>query len=120
MKNLSQFQSFNAKAFFEGKELTLTGSREWKDFQSGEHLGTKLDAVITRDDTHYRKGKNGEETSNLYERLIIKVPHDVSLPIGVRLQLHDVEAKIYGDYHNKLSITAKSVTVANGKEKPNA
>jgi hypothetical protein len=120
MKNLNQFQNFDAEAFFAKKELTLTGVRDWKDYQSGEHRGKKLDAVITRDDTHYRKSKNGEDVTNLYEKLIIKVPHDISLPIGTKIELRGVEAKIYGDYHNKLSITAESVTVANRKEKPNA
>lgn len=119
MKGLIQFQYFDVNSFFKDKEFTLTGTREWSDYNTGEHQGTKLDVVITRDGTKYRKDKNGADITNLYEKMTIKVPKDISLPIGVKIVPHNAEAKIYGKYHNQLSVTADSVTVA-GKEKPNA
>ena len=72
MKSLNKFMYFDWEKFSEGKEYTVTGCSEWTDFNTKQHLGTKIEVIISKDETDYRM-KDGSTTSNLYERLIFKV-----------------------------------------------
>ena len=59
MKKLSQFSGFDDEAFSKGKLYLCTGQSEWKDYNTGEHLGTKVEVVIYRDDTAYVQKEDG-------------------------------------------------------------
>lgn len=86
------------------------GQREWKDFNTGEVLGTKLDAVIAQDKTDYGT-KEGEVVSNLYEKLTIKIPKVITIPMNVEVRLVNAKATVYGEYRNQLSIVAEDIKI---------
>lgn len=111
MKNLYQFQKFDLPAFLEGKELTVTGCGLWKDHDTGAELGTKVDVAITKDETVYPTGKDGNVQTNLYEKFAIKVPKAVSIPVGAIVTIVNGTATVYGDYRNQLSVRADDVKV---------
>lgn len=114
MKNLYQFLMFNLVAFLSGKTLLVTGISPLCDRASGEVIGTRVECVITRDDTAYRPPKSGSTTStNLYEKVYIKIklPNTVSVNVGDVVEVVNGTATVYGDYNNNLSITADSLVV---------
>ena len=104
MKKLSQFSVFDFEAFSKGKLYLCTGQSEWKDYNTGEHLGTKVDVVIYRDDTAYVQ-KEGESVSNRFEKLTFKA---IIEPV-------DAVATIYGDYRNLLSVKCADIKVLRTK-----
>ena len=107
MKKLNKFTAFDWNAFAKGKRFVCTGCTEWNDFDTKEHLGTKVESVIAADSTDY-----GEEVTNLYEKLTFKVSNDISVPLNVEIQPKGVVANVYGDYRNQLSCTAEDIAFA--------
>jgi hypothetical protein len=110
MKKLNMFSYFDWERFAEKKRFVSTGIQPWKDFESGEVIGTKVEAVIAQDGTSYGN-KEGEIISNIYEKLTFKVPKKIDIPMNVEIRPVNVEATVYGDYRNQLSITAEDVEV---------
>lgn len=110
MKKLSQFMRFDTAAFFKGKVLRVTGISEWVDYTTKSHMGTKVEVVIVKDDTQYKQ-KDGESVSNLYEKLTIKVPKDVKVPLSAYVAPVNAVGTVYGDYRNQLSVTADDIRV---------
>ncbi len=108
MKKLNMFTTFDWNSFAKGKRFVSIGKSEWKNFDTGEHLGTKIEAVIAKDDTDYGN-QNGEVVTNLYEKLTFKVPQDIDVPLNVEIHPKNVVATVYGDYRNQLSCTAESI-----------
>lgn len=116
MKYLNQFLKFAANPFFKGKALTVTGVREWTDFDTKAKLGWCVDVVITADDTLY-KTKNGEIGSNLYEKLALKMTSKPLVSVGDIVEPIDPECTIYGEYRNMLSVKCSGVRVTSATEK---
>ena len=116
MRGLSQFTVFDWNAFAEGKTFIVTDVSEYQDFDTKAHLGTKVTVVITNDDTKYQF-KEGEEHTNLYEKITFKVPKDIKLPIRTQVVPKNPVAKIYGDYRNQLAVTCDDIIVVSPKEK---
>lgn len=114
MKKLSQFSVFDFEAFSKGKLYLCTGQSEWKDYNTGEHLGTKVDVVIYRDDTAYVQ-REGESVSNRFEKLTFKVNKDVEVPVEAIIEPVDAVATIYGDYRNLLSVKCADIKVLRTK-----
>lgn len=112
MRGLNYFLSFNAPDFLRGKKLVVTGVKEWTDYTTKEHLGTKVSVVFAEDSTSYPT-KNGEQISNLYEKLVVKVAKDVKIPVGTEIVLVNPMATVYGEYRNLLSVKADDVVPAN-------
>lgn len=111
LKRLNRFSYFDIEMFLEGKKLLTIGVGEWKDFNSQTVLGTKVEVVIAEDKTDYGNA-DGEVVSNLYEKLIIKVPAKLdNIPMNATVRLINPEAVVYGEYRNQLSITVQSVEV---------
>lgn len=111
MKYLTRFLLFNILGYLEGKTIQYIGKETWRDFNSGEILGTKIKGLITRDDTDY--GNNAEPRANLYEKVVIKVPKEIDLPLNSVIMPVDATATVFGEYRNQLSIVAKDVEVVN-------
>lgn len=107
LKGLSQYNKFDLNGFLAGKKLVLTSVSEWRDYQLKELMGMKVEVTITEDNTSYKVNGN-LPISNLYNKLTIKVPSKVDLPIGTEVEIVDGEATVYGDYRNQLSIKAKA------------
>lgn len=110
LKKLSQFERFDAEGFFENLSLGAVGQSEWKDHDTGAHMGTKVEVVIIGDKHNYNSA-NGQQVSNIYEKLTVKVPKDIDVPMNSHVRLVNVYAKVYGQYRNQLSVTADDVEV---------
>lgn len=114
MKGLSLYLSFNWRDFAKGKTLKAVSCGPWVDFDTKVNMGTKVEVVIVEDDTVYPT-KEGKVISNLYERMQIKVPKEISLPVGSIIEPVGVVATVYGDYRNKLSVKADDVRIVSGQ-----
>lgn len=111
LKKLSKFQYFAIDEFLAGKRLLTIGMQDWRDYDTQSVLGTKVEVVIAADKTDYGTAE-GEVISNLYEKLIIKIPTKVTdLPMNTEVKLVAPEAIVYGEYRNMLSITAEGIEV---------
>lgn len=106
---------FDMEAFCKGKTFLTTGHRPWKDYETQQVRGEKVDVVILTDETEY-KTKPGEEVSNRFEKFTVKVPKAVDLPINVMVELVNAKASIYGEYRNQLSVVADDVRVVTSKD----
>lgn len=107
MKKLNVFISFNADGFLKDKRLIVLSCREWQDFNTKNHVGTIVEVVIAQDKTNY-----GEEgITNLYEKLNIKVPKIITVPMNAEVRLVNAVGKVYGDYHNRLSLSAEDIEI---------
>ena len=118
MKGLNQFVAFNWDKFAEGKTFVATGISEYKDFETKQHLGTKVDAVIAEDRTIYQC-KDGQMFSNRFEKITLKVVKDVNVPMDAQIIPKGVTATVYGDYRNQLSVKCEDIEIvaATAKEK---
>lgn len=110
MKKLNQFTYFALEEFSKGKRFMSIGQQEWKDFKTGNILGTKVETVIVQDKTDYGV-QDGEVVSNLYEKLTIKVPKKISVPMNVEIKMVNAVATVYGDFRNQLSVVADNIEV---------
>ena len=111
LKKLGLFVRFDIDAFLNGKTLVVTGRRDWTDYDTKAHLGVAYEVAIVNDATPYNT-PNGEEVSNRFEKLTIKVKAD-NLPVKVNDVVKPVNAvaTVYGQYRNQLSIKAESLEV---------
>ncbi|MDE7433270.1 MAG: hypothetical protein K2N34_15340 [Lachnospiraceae bacterium] len=110
LKKLSQFNVFDWNKFSAGKRYMCLGVSELTDYNTKKHMGTKVEAVITDDRTPYQT-KDGEQVTNAYEKLTFKVRKDVKIPINAFINPVNVDAKVYGDFRNQLSITCDDIQV---------
>ena len=120
MKGLGQFRQFDWAGFSAGKAYQVVGVSDWLDRDTGKRLGKRVDVVITADNTHY-ESRNGDQFTNLYERLTFKVEGSaaVDVAIGDTVIPVDAVARCYGEYNNQLSIVCKDVqTVPNQQAMP--
>lgn len=103
MKALKVFVTFNWNAFAEGKEFTVRDCSVWTDFNTKKVMGTKVEVIITKDDTDYHL-KDGEAKSNLLERLIFKVTKDIRIPANSKVRPVNPRVTAYGrDYHGNFT-----------------
>lgn len=110
LKGLNMFGGFDTEGFLSNLSLGTVGQSEWKDFTTGEHKGTKVEVVIIADKHNY-KSANGQQISNIYEKLTVKVPKDIDVPMNAHVRLINAKATVYGQYRNQLSITADDIEV---------
>ncbi len=110
MKKLNQFTLFDWNSFQKGKTFVCIGISPWKDFESGEIIGTKVESVIASDETNYNV-KDGETVTNLYEKLVFKVNKDIDIPINAVIHPKGVQASVFGEYRNQLSCTAEDIVI---------
>ena len=104
MRGLPRFSKFDWLMFAEGKGFMSTRTSEWKHPQTGQLLGTKVEALITADETDY--GSPEMARANLYEKVVFKVPHAVNIPLEVQIQPKgNVRATIYSIIQGVLWIT---------------
>ena len=118
MRNLNQFMRFDHEAFFKDKKLMSQGVREWKDYDTKEVLGTVIDVVIVSDETEY-KNRDGERSTNRFEKFSVKVPQkNLEIPLEVLVQLTgEVRGTVWGEYRNQLSVKAGGIEVVDRGER---
>ena len=108
MRYLGMFTHFDLETFLAGKVLLVTGVSDWIDFDNkSKILGTKISTVIYDDATNY----GDYQGNNRFEKLVIKVPKSIDVPLDSRVVPVNGIAKVYGDYHNNLSVTADDIEV---------
>lgn len=125
MKQLSPFIKFDVDAFMRDKDLTAVGIKDLFAYVDGkpvgDPIGKKVECVITRDDTPYKPAKDGSPVTNLFERVSVKVLHNVNPDIiGCKVTLENAVGTVYGDYRNNLAISAENIlpiTQSTTKEK---
>ena len=110
MKKLSQFTKFLFAEFSAGKIYRVTRVYPWVDYETKKPMGTKVDVVIAEDNTQYDT-KGGESVTNQYERLTFKVRKDVEVSLNARVMPVNPVATVYGEYRNKLAVTADDIRV---------
>lgn len=108
MKALTQFNEFNWKGFSKDKVFVVTGVSEWRDYDTKQHMGTKVEVVISVDNTQYQQ-RDGKQISNLYEKLTFKVGKDIQVPIGAEVIPVNPVCSIYGEFRNQLSVRCDDV-----------
>lgn len=54
---------------------------------------------------------NSAKSNNLYEKIVVKVPKELNLPLNSTVKLIEPVANVYGDYRNQLSIVAEDLEV---------
>ena len=119
MKGLAQFRRFDWPNFTAGKTYQVVGITDWLDRDTGKRLGKRVDVVITMDNTHYEY-RNGEQYTNLYERLTFKVEGSVTVDVSVGDTVTPVDAvaRCYGEYNNQLSIVCSGVRIVAPQQSP--
>ncbi len=110
LKKLNQFNYFATEEFFSKLGLIAVGKSVWKDFETGSVKGTKVEVVICSDKHDYNL-QDGDTVNNIYEKLTIKIPKEIDVPMNAKVRLVNPEANIYGEYRNQLSITAEDIEV---------
>lgn len=124
MNNLNQFMSFDTEAFFNAKKLQYVDQSNWVDHDSGTLLGTRVELVIIEDGTEYKPRADGTPArTNRFEKVTVKVPGAVSLPVDAVVELVNPVGTVWGDYRNQLSVKADGVreiapTIAKPAAKP--
>ncbi len=110
MQALMQFLHFDCMKFFTAKTLSVVSVSPLSDYNTKEIIGSKVTVAITRDETEYKAKADGTIPSNLFEKLAVKVPgKTLSLATGSVVELVNPTAVVYGDYRDKLSVTAEDV-----------
>ena len=110
LKKLNQFNYFDAEGFFSKLVLIAEGKSVWKEYGSDIVKGTKVEVVIASDKHNYNSS-NGEVVNNMYEKLTIKVPKNIDVPMNAKVRVINPEASIYGEYRNQLSVVAEDSEV---------
>lgn len=111
LKKLSMFQYFDIESFLAKKKLMTVGVQEWKNYETQNILGTKVEVVIVADETDYGSS-DGNVVNNLYEKLSVKIPAKLNnVPMNTEVRLINPEAVVYGEYRNALSITADNIEI---------
>ena len=84
----------------------------WQDYDTKALLGTKVETVITVDNTPYQPGADGTVQTNLFEKVTFKVAkNDVNVKVGDFVKPVNAVATIYGEFQNQLSVKADDVVV---------
>lgn len=112
-KKLNSFAFFDFEKFWKGKVGKCTGVEPWRDYETKNVLGTKVNITIVKDETPYPQ-KDGEHVTNLYQPLTVKVPKTgLTIPIGSVVRIVNPVATVYGPYRNELSVKADDVLAVN-------
>ena len=110
LKHLTQFVRFNWDSFAKDKRFMTTGCSPLNDYETKEHIGTRVEVVITTDNTVYKQ-KDGENTTNRFEKLVFKVKKDIEIPLDSYVVPVNPVAKVYGEFKDNISITCDDIQV---------
>lgn len=111
MKKLILFLVFLWERFAEGKEFTVISCSPWKG-QDGAILGTRVETVITKDETDY----GDPNVTNRFEKVTFKVPKPgFTVPVNSVVVPVNPTAKVWGEYRNQLAVQADDVRVVGGQ-----
>ena len=110
MKGLSKFLTFDWPLFAKDKNFMSIRVLNWTNPDNGQILGAKVEALITDDRTDY--GTPELSQTNLYEKVVFKVPHQINIPAQIEVRPKgNVRAVVYGEYRNQLSVTVDDIEI---------
>lgn len=116
LKGLSSFNKVDIDGFLRDKVLVVTNCSVWTDYETKAKLGTKVETVITVDETVYPT-KDGSAISNCFEKLVFKVPKNITVPANTEVKPINPVGTIYGQYRNQLSIKCDGIQAVNRQPK---
>lgn len=108
MKYLNVFQTFDWVGFSKRKKFQFLSSTPWVDSETKKIRGMIAECVIISDETDYGEGRDG---SNRFEKIKFKVRKSVSIPADAMVEPVNATGKVWGDYHNNLSVTCDDLHV---------
>lgn len=108
MKYLNVFQSFDWVGFSKNKRFQFLSSTPWVDSETKKIRGMIAECVIISDETNYGEGRDG---TNRFEKIRFRVNKSVSIPYDAIVEALNASAKVWGDYHNNLSVTCDDLRI---------
>ncbi|MFR3348547.1 MAG: hypothetical protein ACLTSC_04235 [Mediterraneibacter faecis] len=88
----------------------MVNKQAWIDYKTKNQLGTKIEVVIITDKTDYGC-EDGEEVSNIYEKLVFKVAKEIDVPMGAEVKPVSPICTVYGEFRNQLSIVCNDIEI---------
>lgn len=112
LKKVANYVRYDWQSFAKDKRFICTGCSEWKDHDTGKHLGSLVEATIIEDKTvYYDKNGNEVKVTNRFEKINMKVKKDVDIPLDSIINPINVVAKPYGDFNSKISVTCDDIQI---------
>ena len=111
MNKLHMFLKFDVEGFLKDKRLMSIGVEPWKDYNTGDVLGTKVQVAIMVDETNYGPQKDGKIVNNKLEKFFIRVPKKINVPMDVEVVPLNPIGKVWGEFKNQLTIDADDIRV---------
>lgn len=112
LKKVANYVRYDWQGFAKDKRFICTGCSEWKDHDTGKHLGSLVEATIIEDKTvYYDKNGNEVKVTNRFEKINMKVKKDVDIPLDSIINPINVVAKPYGDFNSKISVTCDDIQI---------
>ena len=114
MKGLKQFQHFDVAGFLQPLGLRSKDCGAWKD-ENNNVLGTRITAVIVRDDANLTDNK-GIPINRVFDTFSIKIPN-ISLTIPPNAPIRVINPQtavgsVWGTYQNNLTVTCDGIEQA--------
>ncbi len=72
LRHIREYERFDLEGFLHHMELMVTNIAPWEDYTTKARLGTKVEVVITKDDTPYQPGTDGSVQTNFLRNLSSK------------------------------------------------
>lgn len=109
---LHPYDTFPFDNFAKGKKFEVTEMKPWLDYDTGRRLGTTVTVSIAEDNSEYPPSANGEVRDNYRQVFNVKVRKEtVAVNRFDLVRFVGVQAKIYGEFRNQLSVEAEDVVL---------
>lgn len=121
LKGLRGFEFFDVTRFLVGKKLVVASCEPWLSNgdkkEDRQLIGSKINCLIQSDQTVYPTAKDGEQITNKYQLLTFKVPKvGLNFPEDTPVvPSGNIIGKVWGDFHNNLSIEAEDIHAVQAK-----
>lgn len=107
-RKLGNFETFNAKEFLKDKTLMALARTPLTDGEKNQ-IGYTLTVVVYEDRTDY----GDQSVTNAGDSYKVKIPNmeinEITIPCNVTLI--EPEGKVWGEFRNNLSLSAKNVAM---------
>lgn len=104
-KKVNQILKVNPD-FFKQINTQVFSIEEWKDFNSKQTLGSKIEVVILEDNFD-----KYEKNTNQFEKITVKAPQkreNLAFKIGDRVQIYNAsKSNFWGEQRDRLSVEAQ-------------
>lgn len=95
MKHLNEFIKFDFEKWSDGKDFRVTSVVPWVDQKTGSVVGSKVEAVILRDDCKFYSLKENETSfSMVYDKIVFKCKSS-NCVVGDFIRIKDASPVVY-------------------------